>query len=52
MTAVQKKKTKTGRKRGPFIGDKSMKGNKNKTRMAPNIATTPPILLGIARRIA
>jgi len=52
MTAVQKKKMNTGRKRGPFIGDKSRNGSKNKTKIAPNIAKTPPILFGIARRIA
>jgi hypothetical protein len=52
ITAVQKKKMNTGRKRGPLIGDKSMNGNKNRTKIAPSIATTPPILLGMARRIA
>jgi hypothetical protein len=51
-TNNQKKKLKTGRTRGVRIGDRSINGIIKRMRIAPSMATTPPILLGIARRIA
>jgi hypothetical protein len=51
-TNNQKKKLKMGRNLGLLMGDRSIKGMTNKTRIAPNIARTPPNLFGIALKIA
>ena len=51
-TNNQKKKLKIGRTRGVRIGDRSTNGITKRIKIAPNMATTPPILFGIARRMA
>jgi len=51
-TNSQKKKLKIGRTRGVRIGDRSTNGTTKRIKIAPNIAATPPILFGIARKMA